>query len=88
MVDFFFQAAIYNMFIGIFGNPLLAGVFILIFFYIMGVAFRLTFEAQMVMMTIVSLIVINLFIPQLAIVMMLVVGVFVGLFLFYRILSR
>jgi hypothetical protein len=72
----------------IFGNPLLTGAIVLLFFYILTLALRMTLEMQMVCMLFVSFLVVGIYITWFPTIIFLGVGMFIGLFLYYMIFSR
>jgi len=77
---FLWDTLIGHVFIDVFGSPMVAGVFTLLFFYIFGLALRLTLEVQILMMFFVAVLIGSIFISWLPIALMMIVGLFVGLF--------
>lgn len=85
---FLFDQLISQMMIDIFGSPAVAGISILMFFYIVGLAMRLTFEVQMVMMFFVSMLVVGIFVPWVYPIVALVVGILFAVFVIYWFLRQ
>jgi len=83
-----FEDMISNLLLLIFGNPLLIGLFLMLMFYIIGLALHLTPEIQIVMMFLMTYIILSQYLQWLSTVLLGVVGIFLGLYLFYRILGR
>jgi len=86
---FLFDVETYSLFNTVFGNPLLLGIFALIFLYIFGLVMKLPFEPLTLALYFGIMFLISTFIPFLApIVIFLGLGIFVGVFFFYRILAK
>lgn len=83
-----FEVMISNLLMLIFGNPLFIGIFLMLMFYLIGLALHLTGEIQLVMMFLMTYLIITQYIPALSLVLLGVVGIFTGVYLFYRILGR
>lgn len=91
MVDTFpllFDQLTFQVLLEIFGNPLLLGIFTLIFLYTFGLIMRLSFEMLTLMLFIGVMTLIAIFIPELVLIITTIVGIFLGIFLFYKILGR
>lgn len=91
MVDTFpllFDQLTFQVLLEIFGSPLLLGIFTLIFLYIFGLIMRLSFEMLTLMLFIGVMTLIAIFIPELVLIITTIVGIFLGIFLFYKILGR
>lgn len=74
------------MVLDIFGSPVVAGLFFMVFFYIMSLALRLTLEVQLVMMFFAAMLVLSLYITWLPVAIFVLVSLFVGLFVIATIL--
>lgn len=91
MVDTFpllFDQLTFQVLLEIFGSPLLLGIFTLIFLYTFGLIMRLSFEMLTLMLFIGVMTLIAIFIPELVLIITTIVGIFLGIFLFYKILGR
>lgn len=91
MVDTFpllFDQLTFQVLLEIFGSPLLLGIFTLLFLYIFGLIMRLSFEMLTLMLFIGVMTLIAIFIPELVLIITTITGIFLGLFLFYKILGR
>jgi hypothetical protein len=82
-VPFLWDQLIPQLFGNITGSPLITGLVIMLIFYLIGLGLRLSFEIQMIMMFFVLFTVVGVFIPSLAAIMFILVGIFVGMFLIY-----
>ena len=85
---FLWDTLIGHMVVDIFGSPMIAGMFGLFFFYVFGLALRLTLEVQIVMMFFVAVLLIGTFIPWLPIVLSIVIGVGLAIFLIATIFQK
>lgn len=91
MVDTFpllFDQLTFQVLLEIFGSPLLLGIFTLLFLYTFGLIMRLSFEMLTLMLFIGVMTLIAIFIPELVLIITTITGIFLGLFLFYKILGR
>jgi hypothetical protein len=73
-----FESMFYDMLLGITGNPIIIGIAVFMIFLIFAVALRIGQDALFVLMIPVFILV-GLFIPQIAILMVIAVGLVFGL---------
>lgn len=76
------------MFGDVFGTPAIAGIFVLLFFYVFGLALRLTLELQIVTMFFATMLVVGSMIGWASTVVFLLASIFIGVFLYYIIWGR
>ena len=67
---------------------MIAGIFGLLFFFIVGVALRLTLETQIVMMLFAVTLIATIYMPWVLLLIGYVIGILLGVFLISVILSR
>lgn len=83
-----FDKLVYSFLLELFGNPLILALVIFIFIYIFGLVLRLSPEMMILTAYFTSVWVLSILIPEIKPILIVVLGIFVGLFIFYKILAR
>lgn len=84
------EPLVYDLIISIFGNPLLAGLFIVLMITIFGIAMGLSGEMLVLALFLGTIFIVSFYIPIQTIAMfsIMILGVFLGIYLIYKIVGR
>ena len=85
---FWWDAQIMAMLLDIFGSPALLGVFSIFFIFMLGLAFRLTLEIQLLVMLFFIMLFVVPMISWLPVALFLLVGMGLGAYLIYAIFNK
>lgn len=85
---FMWDQLIGALFTDVFGTPMIAATFVLLFFYVFGLALRLTLELQIISMFFAVMLIATSLVGWIGTVVFLLTSIFIGVFLYYVIWGR